>query len=73
MEHLKRFSGDAHIKASLMEFIEAFIAEEALKRVYDRQSVAHIPDAMELIKKAFESLDLKFTVRKEKEITNESR
>lgn len=74
MSLLQNFNGDIHTKAEVLAFIENFIAEEGLRRIYNREDVSSVADAKELIDKAFEALDLAYGIKTpEKTHTNNAR
>lgn len=50
---LQRFQTDEHLRNEVIAFIDNFIAQEAIKRVYERKDVSAVADAKELIDLAF--------------------
>jgi hypothetical protein len=56
-EYLRQFNGDYHTKELVKQFILDFINQEALNKMYAKQDVSHISDAVELLNKSFEELE----------------
>ncbi len=74
MSLLQQFNGDLHTKGEVKDFIDNFIAEEGVRRIFDRQDVSAIADAKDLIDKAFEALDQLYGIKTpEKTVTNKAR
>jgi len=74
MDRLRTFNGDVATKEALLEFIMDFINEEALKKMYAKQDVSHIGDAVSLVNGAFESLEINYGIQiKQNTPTNEAR
>jgi hypothetical protein len=64
MEQLQQeFNLEVHKKEAVLAFIHAFIAEEGVKRMYERKEVAHIADAKELIDGAFDALEQVYGIK----------
>lgn len=59
---LRRFNGDPHTKAALKDFIDSFIQSEAVRMMYAREDVSAIPDAHNLINKAFQELEIQYGI-----------
>jgi hypothetical protein len=50
---LLQFQRDEHIRNEVIDFINSFIDDEAIKRVYERKDVSSVADAKELVNLAF--------------------
>ena len=50
---LLQFQRDEHIRNEVIDFINSFIDDEAVKRVYERKDVSAVADAKELVNLAF--------------------
>lgn len=73
-DRLRQFNGDVDTKEALLGFIMSFINEEALKKMYDKQDVSHIGDAVSLINGAFESLETTYGIQiKQNTPTNQAK
>lgn len=74
MDLLRAFNGDDGTKSAVLEYINNFIAEEGLRRMFAKEDVSHIADAKLLIDKAFDqlSVDYGLTIKPTKPI-NEAR
>lgn len=68
-EILRRFNGDIQTKEALLAFIQDYIGDEALDKMYKKEDVSHIADAHELIIKAFEQLETLYAIKKESDTT----
>jgi hypothetical protein len=53
---LLQFQRDEHIRNEVIDFINSFIDDEAIKRVYERKDVSSVADAKELVNLAFAEL-----------------
>lgn len=54
---LQRFQTDEHLRNEVIAFIDNFIQQEAVKRVFERKDVSAVADAKELIDNAFSELE----------------
>ena len=54
---LLQFQRDEHIRNEVIAFINSFIDDEAVKRVYERKDVSAVADAKELVNLAFAEID----------------
>jgi hypothetical protein len=71
---LRAFNGDVHTKEALKAYIDNFIGQEGVRRIFDREDVSAVADAKELIDKMFEQLEIDYGIPKpKKEHQNESR
>lgn len=59
-QHLSLFSNDKHVKESVRQYIEAFIDDYALDKVYKKEDVTGIADARDVLRKAFEQIDIDY-------------
>lgn len=74
MDLLRAFNGDIATKEAVMEYVTDFIAEEALKRMFAKEDVAHIADAKTLLDKAFDQLSMTYGIKEQPtEPTNQAR
>ena len=53
---LNQFYNDEHLRNEVIDFINSFIDDEAVKRVYERKDVSSVADAKELVNLAFAEL-----------------
>lgn len=60
---LQRFNNDNHTKEAFKEFALRCIEDEALKRMFERKDVSHIPDAKELLDAIFTRLSEQFEIK----------
>jgi hypothetical protein len=54
---LNRFTNDVVTREEVINFIHDFIDQETLRRVYNKENVSEVADAIELIDLAFSELD----------------
>jgi hypothetical protein len=74
MDLLRRFNDDIATREAVKQFFIDCIAEEAVRRTFCREDVAHIADAKDLIEKTFQQLAITYGVQKEdRKPTNEAR
>jgi hypothetical protein len=60
---LLQFQRDEHIRNEVIDFINSFIDDEAIKRVYERKDVSSVADAKELVNLAFQDLSNKYGIK----------
>ena len=71
---LQEFHENADMKNNVHEYLVAFLKEEAVRKLMDKELVIGVAEAKEYIDKAFENLDVLFASKSEsKEIKNEAR
>ena len=54
---LQQFNNDVHLRNEVIAFLNDFIEQEAVKRVYAREDVSAVADAKELVDLAFAELN----------------
>ena len=73
-EQIRLFNGDIHLKEALKEYIEMYIAQEAMRKLYAREDVTHIADAKELIDKIFQQIEIDYAIPNQpREQTNQAK
>lgn len=66
MASLSEFYRDAEGRKNVKAYLDEFIEKEAVKMLFERENVDAIPDAKELIDKAFSNLDVMFAPKQNK-------
>jgi hypothetical protein len=61
------------MREEVKAYIDAYIADEAVRMVFDRKDVSHLADAKELVDKVFDQMSLDFEVKVKKDNLNEAR
>lgn len=54
---LKEFYEDKQLLKAVKDYMDSFLRQEAVERVFNREQTMYLADAQEVIDKAFDNLD----------------
>lgn len=74
MKSLTEFYTDTDTKNNVKEYLLQFYKDEAVRMMMNRENTVALADAIELLNKAFDNMDIMFSPKSvEKKVINEAR
>jgi len=70
---IAEFYQNEKLREAVKSYMFAVFNQEIIDRVYQRKSVEHAADAIELVDRAFNQMELDYAPKKEAKPTNEAR